>query len=57
MTVCEHYEPNRHNCISTLEITKKMDVCISLMAEICSLVCKEKKLLKRRLMMNWKKGG
>lgn len=44
-TVCELYEPIRCNCVSTPEIIKKMDACISLTAEICDLVCKRKETI------------
>ena len=43
--MCEYYEPIRRNCVSTPEITKKMDACISLTAEICDLVCKRKEII------------
>lgn len=46
----ELYEPIRRNCTSTPEMTKKMDACVSLTAEICDLVKKDlekKELLKR----------
>lgn len=43
MTQCVNFM--RRNCTSTPEITKKMDVCISLTAEICGLVCKRKEII------------
>lgn len=45
-TVCQHYEPIRRDRITTPDIVKRMDACVTLTAEIRDLVSKRLETIK-----------